>query len=205
MKNKLALIFGIVVWLAVILQYYLMMGNRVVGIFETTIRFFSFFTILTNTLVAVYFTIQASKKEHQRDGFWDNPGTLTAIAAYILVVGLVYQFILRPIWDPQGLAMVTDELLHSVNPLLVLYFWFRYEKKELVKWNQVSYWLIYPLLYFIWAMSHGLVSGFYPYPFVNLPEIGLTQLMINFVMLFGVFSGLSLLLVWIGKKTQVNS
>ncbi|WP_009036052.1 Pr6Pr family membrane protein [Indibacter alkaliphilus] len=91
MKNKLSAILCILVWIAVVLQYYLMLENRVVGILETTIRFFSFFTILTNALVAVYFTVQAKAGNTNPQSFWNKPGTLTAITLYILVVGLVYQ------------------------------------------------------------------------------------------------------------------
>lgn len=202
MKQKFALVFSIIVWLAVIIQFFVMLENRVVSIAESSIRFFSFFTILTNILVAVYFTFQSNKLKP--NSFWNRPGTLTAITVYILVVGLVYQIVLRPIWDPQGLARLTDELLHSVNPLLVLYFWWRYEKFRELKWSQLPKWLIYPFLYFIWAMTHGLITGFYPYPFVNLPEIGLAQLSINFIVLVSVFLGFSVLLMWLGEKVNTQ-
>jgi hypothetical protein len=46
-------------WLAEILQLYLIIVNRTASIPETIIRFFSFFTILTNILVAVCFTTVA--------------------------------------------------------------------------------------------------------------------------------------------------
>ncbi|MBW3470058.1 Pr6Pr family membrane protein [Arthrospiribacter ruber] len=200
MKKTYALVFGLISWLAVIIQYFLMLENREAGIMETTIRFLSFFTILTNTLVAVYFTKHALRGSQRSQSIWNKPGTLSSITVYILVVGLVYQVVLRPIWDPQGMARVVDELLHSINPLLVLFFWFKFEEKEKVTWNKVPKWLLYPFLYFIWAMSHGLVTGFYPYPFVNLPEIGWTRLMINFISLLAVFSVLSLSLIWTGKK-----
>jgi hypothetical protein len=93
MKKRIALIFALITWFAVIVQFYLMMDNRVTPGPETIIRFFSFFTILTNSLVAVYFTVQIQAKNQK--GFWHQPGTLTAITVYILVVGLVYQLVLR--------------------------------------------------------------------------------------------------------------
>src|SRR5690242_8869207 len=99
MKKNLALVFALLGWFAVIAQYVLMFQNRVTGIGEMTIRFFSFFTILTNTLVAVYFTYQALKGARIRAA--DKPGVLTAITVYITIVGLVYQVVLRWIWSPQ--------------------------------------------------------------------------------------------------------
>ncbi len=45
-------------WMALIVQFILMMQNRVVGEFETIVRFFSYFTILSNLLVALSFTAE---------------------------------------------------------------------------------------------------------------------------------------------------
>ncbi|MCH5683341.1 hypothetical protein LWM68_03045 [Niabella sp. W65] len=43
-------------WFAVIAQYILMLNNSVITTGEATLRFFSYFTILTNIAVAGYFT-----------------------------------------------------------------------------------------------------------------------------------------------------
>ncbi|WP_373521349.1 Pr6Pr family membrane protein [Aquiflexum sp.] len=200
MKKNIALIFAIIAWFAVIMQFYLMMENRVASVPETIVRFFSFFTILTNTLVAVYFTVQCMAKNQK--SFWQQPGTLTAITVYILVVGLVYQLVLRQIWEPEGMQKVVDELLHSVNPVLVLIFWFIYEKKNNIRWNQLPYWLLYPLIYLVYILGRGHLSDFYPYPFVNVAELGMQQVLVNSFFLLLVFLGLSAGLVWVGKRTS---
>jgi hypothetical protein len=119
-----------------------MITNRIADVPETIIRFFSFFTILTNTIVAIYFSFQFfnSKRNH-----WLNrAGVLTAITVYIIVVGLVYQLILRQVWEPTGMQKLVDELLHSINPILVLIFWFLYEKKSLlnlyfISWDRIRF------------------------------------------------------------------
>jgi hypothetical protein len=200
MKKNLSLIFAIIAWFAVIVQFYLMMDNRVASVPETIIRFFSFFTILTNTLVAVYFTIQSLAKNQK--GFWLQPGTLTAITVYILVVGLVYQLVLRQIWEPEGMQKIVDELLHSVNPVLVLIFWSLYEKRDNIRWNQLPYWLIYPLIYLVYILTRGQLSGFYPYPFINVTDLGMKQVLVNSFFLLLLFLGLSAGLVWVAKRTS---
>ena len=86
MKKNISLVLAMVAWFAVVSQYYLMIENRVVSVSESTIRFFSYFTILTNTMVAVYCTMQFFSKKPLRI---NRPGTLTAVTVYILVVGLV--------------------------------------------------------------------------------------------------------------------
>src|SRR5688572_21115628 len=113
MKNKFSILIAALAWFAILTQYYLMVENRITSITETTIRFFSFFTILTNSLLALYFTLITFKTRPAYLSILDRPGTLTAITVYITIVGLVYQIILRPLWDPKGTQMIVDELLHS--------------------------------------------------------------------------------------------
>ncbi|GHB48010.1 Pr6Pr family membrane protein [Mongoliitalea lutea] len=204
MRKNLAYIFAFMSWSAVIMQYWLMLETNPLTWSEATIRFFSYFTILTNTLLAIYFSSQVHGDLHDRGKIWKKPGTLTAITVYILVVGLVYQVVLRAIWDPQGMARVTDELLHTLNPMLGLLFWWLFEDKKAVEWKQLPYWLLYPLGYFVYTIIHGQISGFYPYPFVDLNSISVGQLVFNFLVLSLVFMGIAGLLVWIGKKLRVN-
>lgn len=193
MKRKLSLFFSVIAWFAVIAQFILMMQNRVESIPETIIRFFSFFTILTNTLVAVYFTLVYLKPEKQRTG------SLTAVTLYITIVGLVYQIVLRPIWNPEGMQLVVDELLHSIVPICVLFYWALYENKSVVKWRQIPKWLIYPLVYLVFILIRGNFSNFYPYPFVNVTELGIQAVLINSLVLMGVFIVIAALLIALGK------
>ena len=56
LRNRIDLIGFILCWFSIIGQFVLLLQNRQADVFETIIRFFSFFTILTNLLVAIYFT-----------------------------------------------------------------------------------------------------------------------------------------------------
>ncbi len=199
MKLRLALIFAIIGWFAVLTQYFLMIDNRVTSIGEATIRFFSFFTILTNTLVAIYFTLFVIGKSVNRENFFNRPGVLTAITVYITIVGLVYQVVLRKIWEPTGLQMVVDELLHSIIPVCVIIFWYLSENKPAVRWQQIPGWLIYPLIYLGFIVFRGNLSGFYPYPFVDITVLGFQKVLINASLLIGVFLVLSLIFIISGK------
>ncbi|CAN5502189.1 Pr6Pr family membrane protein [soil metagenome] len=201
MKRNLSIIFAIIAWFAVLTQYYLMIENRVASVGETTIRFVSFFTILTNSKVAVYFTLISLKKTNNDSGKINRPGVLTAITVYIAIVGLVYQFLLRQIWHPVGLQKLVDELLHSVMPLLVIVYWYLFEEKSLVSYRQVPKWLIYPLIYLLYVLIRGNMSGFYPYPFVDVTILGLKKVLINSVLLTGFFCVISLLFIFVGKLT----
>jgi hypothetical protein len=199
MEKKLSLLLAAIAWIAVITQYYLMIENRIASIGETSIRFFSFFTILTNLLVAVYFTLSSRKEKKGYLTIINKPGTLTAVTVYITIVGLVYQILLRHVWSPAGTQMIVDELLHSIIPVLVVFFWLFYEDKSQVKYNQISRWLIYPLIYLIYILIRGYFSNFYPYPFVDVAQLGLRAVLINSVGLIALFIGVSALFIKIGK------
>lgn len=198
MKRNLSIVFAIIAWFAVIVQFYLIMENRVESVPETIIRFFSFFTILTNTLVAIYFTSQSQKENST--SFFGKAGRLTAITVYILVVGLIYQLILRQVWEPTGMQKFVDELLHSVTPVITLIYWFLFEKKKLVNWSQIPNWLIYPTIYLIYVLIRGHISGFYPYPFIDVTEIGYQQTLINSLGVLILFVLLSSGMILIGRR-----
>ena len=101
LKNKWILSIVSLGWFALIAQFYLIIVNRTASIPETIIRYFSFFTILTNLLVAVCFTSFLNKKQ-KSSAFFSKITTLTAITVYILIVGIVYNVILRFLWKPEG-------------------------------------------------------------------------------------------------------
>lgn len=193
MKKTLALLFALTGWFAVVTQYVLMLQNNETSLAETTIRFFSFFTILSNILVAGYFTSQVLQKKENRPGF------LTAVTLYITVVGLVYNIVLRSIWTPTGIQKLVDELLHSVIPVVTIIYWAMYEKKSAVQWKQIPGWLVYPAVYFIYIIVRGNFSGFYPYPFVNVTELGIARVFMNAGILVLVFAGLAALFTGVGK------
>lgn len=166
-------IFGLCIgWFAVLSQFVLMIQNRQTDIFETAVRFFSFFTILTNTLVALYFTTSVLKTKKFLPKLLLKDGTITAITAFILIVGLVYQLVLRSIWEPTGLQFIVDELLHTIIPLYMLGYWFFNVKKLDLNPKAVFNWLLYPLIYIVFIMVRGSFSNYYPYPFLNVSEIG---------------------------------
>lgn len=199
MKKILVLLFACTAWFALIAQFYLMMENRIFSVTETVIRFFSYFTILTNMMAAVYFTLLFFAKK-QGAGLVNKPGTLTALTIYITMVGTIYQLALRHIWEPQGLQRLVDELLHSVIPLLVIFFWSLYEMTKPVKYSDIFKWTIYPLVYLVFILIRGRASSFYPYPFVDVATLGMQKVLINSAVILIAFLGVAAIFLFVGKK-----
>lgn len=186
-KNNLLLLGSIIGWFAVITQYVLMLNVSLETTAETTIRFFSYFTILSNTLVAVYFTVMWLKKPSLLLLRLQKPGILTAVTLYISIVGLVYQLVLRSIWSPTGMQKLVDELLHSVMPLFVIVFWYLYENHKATSWKSFPKWLVFPSLYLVYILIRGHFSNYYPYPFMDVTQLGFNKVLLNSGILVLVF------------------
>lgn len=198
-QRTFALISAAVCWFAVITQAVLMIENRVASLSETVVRFFSFFTILTNVLVAITFTVNGLPGNTRLSSLLSRPGNQTAVAVYILVVALIYNAILRFIWSPTGMQQLVDELLHLVIPVLFLVYWIWFVLKLSFDFSKIFYWMIYPLVYLVWIISRGAVSGFYPYPFVDASKLGYHRVAINCGLILILFLFLSFLFLIVSR------
>lgn len=139
---------------------------------ETIIRYFSFFTILTNILVTVCCTVLLLKRKSKRNSFFSSYKTLTSIALYITIVGLVYNVILRFLWKPEGLQFLVDELLHTVIPVCFILFWLFFVPKAGLRWKNIFPWLLYPLVYVIYILIRGAFSDFILILLLTLQSLG---------------------------------
>jgi len=207
-KKTLAIIGAAIGWFALITQLSINLNNAQLPLFQTLIKFFSYFTILTNLLVALYFSALVMPRANKFKTFFQAAGRLTAITGYILVVGVVYQVALRGIWHPQGMGIVADELLHTFIPAYTFSFWLLYEDKLKLRFSEIRAWMLYPLAYMLYSFVRGYFTDLYPYPFVDVTTLGYPTVLLNtsiilafFVLLFVFFVGGSKLAL----KRQVNA
>ena len=186
-------------WFAVIMQFYLHMQNSPVPVGEKILRFFGYFTIDTNILCALCLTFIALQGNSELGKFFRKATTVTALTVYITIVGITYNILLRNTWNPQGMQKLVDELLHSVIPVYFVLFWFIFVPSGHLKWKNSFPWLIYPILYMVYAITFGAITKFYPYPFVDVNELGYKKALINAGGILLVIFILSLALIATGK------
>lgn len=191
-------------WFAILVQLYLILQNRSMSVLATVVLFFSFFTILTNIIVALSYTLKLFFQDSKWGKFFSKAQSLTAVAVYIAIVGLVYNIILRHIWEPQGMQKLVDELLHSFNPIWFVLYWLIFVPKKTIQWKHVFPWLLYPLAYCIYILIRGSLTGLYPYPFVNVTELGYPKTLINCAGMCVAFLAVSILFVSVGKIMSRN-
>jgi hypothetical protein len=176
---RLAAVLG---WLGLSIQLYLVFYGRwsvEASLLGGLVSYFSYFTVLTNTLVAAVLTSAATTRESRGRTFLLQPWVSSGIAVSISVVGLAYSLLLRHLWHPQGWQLIADELLHDVMPLLFVLYWWRCVPKGHLRLGHIGLWAIYPLLYFAYVLLRGRSLGIYPYPFVDVEKLGYPQVFLN--------------------------
>jgi hypothetical protein len=189
-------------WSALTLQLYLMLVKVPAGgMLAEAITFVSFFTILTNLLVALVLTAVAiGKGEVLR-----SPSTQAATVVYISVVGVVYHLLLRKLWNPQGAQLAADLMLHTAMPLVYIAYWLLFATRTGLRWKDAVIWLSYPLGYLVYTLARGAVAGVYPYPFVDVNLLGYGRVMAHAGVFLVVFLGLGLLVVALGRAWRGRS
>ena len=193
---------ALIVWFAIIVQFLLMMQHTTVSTGESITRFFLFFTILTNILTAICYSILLLLPSSATAHFFSQRAIQTALVVYITVVGIIYNAVLRSLNMPTGMDKLVNELLHVFSPLYFLFFWFLFVPKSKVPYDSIFRWAFYPLLYLVAVLIHGYSSGWYPYPFVNVQVHGYPIVLRNCAMLFAAFFLLSAFFVWVGRMKR---
>ena len=189
--------FGLILQFCISMQAYLHDG---LSLTSALVQFFSYFTIQVNILVGLSLIGLLLKPQNWLNSFFSRGYVFTGIVFYIIIVGLIYNTILRGIWRPIGLFRLADELLHLVNPLLFVAYWLICIPQQKLKWAQALNWLWYPFIYVIYALIRGALTNLYPYPFIDAGKFGYNKIMINSVVLLVVFLLLGLLLIFITRK-----
>jgi len=207
MMRAVMIVIAVSSWFGLILQLSLLIAEaRATGMLVALVIFnyFSFFTILTNVLVAVGLTCTLWMSNSRPGRFFTNATVQSASAVYIVIVGAVYALALRHLWNPQGLQKIADVVLHELVPLLYGAYWLVFVARRSLAWKSVLPWLLSPLAYLIFVTIRGAISGWYPYPFINAGALGYARATLNAFGLFIVFIAVGLIAVafsrWMGRN-----
>ena len=191
-------VIALVGWCALVLQLYIIITNNIANgtsVVDGIIKFFSFFTVLTNILLSLSLTAVLISPSSGVGKFFSRISVQSAIVVYISIVSIVYNIILRQLWDPQGLQLIADVLLHQVIPLIYVFYWVAFIPKGTLVWKFPFRLLIYPLIYLVYIVVRGAATGHYPYPFMDVTQIGTEKMLWNAFFIMIAFVGIGYLLV----------
>lgn len=180
-----AAIIGLAGWLALALQLVVTIylnAQQGRGAAIALWRFFGYFTILTNLLVAV--TVTRVALNRSPGGARPQPSFLAGVMLMIAVVGVVYEGLLSgrvpamgPFW------WLADRTLHYAVPATFVLWWLTFAPKHGLTAADPARWLIFPLLYLIYALVRGAFDGWYPYFFIDAGALGYGRALMNAVVL----------------------
>jgi hypothetical protein len=188
-----------VAWSALLLQLLLVILNHdsTTGVVTAIVNYFSFFTILSNILVAVMMTALAMNPIRESAAF--GPLRLDSLLM-ITITGLVYLIVLAPLWNPQGWQAVADYGLHYVVPLLVLVGYGVFGPRPRLSFGNILPALAIPAVWIGYTLIRGAIVNWYPYPFIDVDKHGYGMVTINILVILVIALVLAVGFILLDKK-----
>jgi hypothetical protein len=204
LHRRFAAVVALVAWSALLLQYLLLLRLIWDGIgpWLATLRYFSYFTILSNVLVALATTHAWLAPSSGCGRFLASPRVRGGIALCIAITGGIYFFVLAATWSPQDTQWLVDVSLHYAVPVLYLAWWAVCVPHGQLVWTDALRWLAFPLTYLAWTLLRGRWLHEYPYPFVDVTALGFAVVARNALGIAVLFLLLGLLLVAIDRYAR---
>lgn len=202
MPRQLLILAAALGWLAVGTQFVLSIRSGIAnghGALYGIVQYFGYFTLLTNILCAAVSTAFLRNGDGPLARFLRRPGVVSAAATSIIVVGVVYHLLLAQQWDPQGIDLVVDTLLHTVNPILFVILWTRLVPRGVAQLQDATIAAGYMLSYSAYTLVRGELLGEYPYPFIDVTALGYPLALRNAALLGVAFVALSALMVGLNR------
>ncbi|MCY1262999.1 hypothetical protein PSJE_14890 [Pseudomonas jessenii] len=202
LRRRFVVVAAMLGWAGLSIQMYLIFHSRWTlgaSLIGGLVSFFSYFTVLSNTLVATVLTCAVTSRESAARRWFLQPWVSSGIAVSIAVVSLAYNLLLRHLWHPEGWQWLADELLHDVMPLLFLVYWWSCVPKGRLRVGHIGLWVIYPLVYFAYSLLRGHLLAVYPYPFIDVEKLGYPQVFINAGGLLAGFVVIALLVIGLDR------
>src|SRR4051812_13268052 len=137
------------------------------GLFRP-LRFFAFFTILSNifgALLWLWLALRWRQARTRNDDLLRGAATLYLVVTFVVVVGLL-----------QGAELslsnpTVDLVVHKLFPILAVIDWIVDPPRTDLRYRDVAIWLAFPLVWIALTLVRGAVDAWYPYPFLD-PDNG---------------------------------
>ncbi|MDT7617047.1 MAG: hypothetical protein QOF00_4494 [Pseudonocardiales bacterium] len=162
------------------------------GVFATpasrVANLFTFFTIMSNLLVAgvcIALVARPALRSTTLAVLW-----LDALLG-ITVSGIVYNTVLIGLYDLHGGALVADRMFHQVSPVMFVIGWLLLGPRGLVSLRTVLLSLIYPLAWLAFTLVRGAIITWYPYPFLEVTDLGYGRVALNSLVITLIFLALA--------------
>lgn len=199
-----------VAWFAVVLQVIIsvsgmypstntnpsLYGDPGQGFLGRLIDILSYFTILSNVVVAVVMTMLW--RAPRRTAWFFRALRLDSLMM-ITITCIVYNALLRSTTVNVGLNVYTDLLLHQIVPVLTILVWLLVGPRRQFGLRDLLPALVVPLAWAAYALIRGAVIGAYPYDIVNVAKYGYASVLLTIATIIALGIALGLLAIGIER------
>ena len=146
-------------------------------------NFFSFFTIQSNVLGVLALCLLVVVRREERTPIFD--GARSAAVLYMGITGVVFALLLSGLQEELQTAIPwVDFVVHKLMPVVLVADWLvDPPRHRLPRWTAAA-WLGFPLAWITYTLVRGASVDWYPYPFVNVDELGYDGVFMRCVVLF---------------------
>ena len=164
-----------------------------------SVEFFSYFTILSNLLAAAALTTPLVAPSHRFAAWAEQSGPRASIATYLTITAVIYHTMLAGLWHGHGLRVFANDILHTATPAAYLIDLALRGGQGEARWIAAAKAMAFPALFGVWTLVHGALSGFYPYPFMNVTKRGYPAVVLTMVEMSLAFALVALIFVVLSR------
>ncbi len=167
------------------------------------VNFFSYFTILTNLFITIWFALAFRSRQMGQTSWWgDQPEIKGALMVAGSVTILVYWTLLVDIPIPTVTGEIANFLLHLLVPLGLLIDWLIVGDPMTKSYRKMLIaWLIFPLVFVIYTEVRSPFAQWYPYFFLDPQAVGgVGKLVISIIGMMLLFLVVASLIFWLYRK-----
>ena len=138
----------------------------------------TFFTIESNVIVGVTTLLLVLRPDLDSTVF--RVLRLTGLVG-IAITGVVYHALLAGLAELTPWGTVADLLLHTVVPVLAVVGWVLFGPRGRTSRRIAVLALVFPVCWLAMTLIRGPIVDWYPYPFVDVAELGYLRVLLNVV------------------------
>lgn len=195
-NNLLIVVIRVLLAISLFGSVYWQVSDRMMHNLFRPSEYFSYFTITSCLLTAVVLTLSAIQLTRgQAETKLLSLSRLT-MAVSMVIVGVIYNALLRggdP--DPRDVGyawpVLPNEVVHTYGPILIFIEWMLTRTTIALQIKQAFWVLVYPLAWLGFSIIRGIITGWWPYWFID-PKYGIGTQATWIVVIAVMFSVLAL-------------
>lgn len=158
------------------------------------VNYFSYFTIDSNLIAAALLLIGAAVRQGSR--MLDL--LRGAAVVYMIVVGVVFTLLLSGTDVDTAIPWV-NTVVHELMPMVMVADWLLAPPTRRLSLREGLFWLSFPLVWILYTLIRGAITGRYPYPFLNPTNGGYASVAAYSVAIFVLLIAVCAVVVWLGN------